>query len=38
MPAHQIVFLLRHLHDNLGIDVQKKYDNSVVWWDKDEKL
>jgi hypothetical protein len=38
MPAHQIVFLLRHLHDNLGIDVQKEYDNSVVWWDKDEKL
>ena len=38
MPAHQIVFLLRHLHDNLGIDVQKEYDNSVVWRDKDEKL
>ena len=31
MPAHQIVFLLRHLHDDLGIGVQKEYDNSVVW-------
>ena len=38
MPAHQIVFLLRHLHDNLGIDVPKEYDNSIVWWDKDDKL
>ena len=38
MHEHQIVFLLRHLHDDLGIDVQKKYNNSVVWLNKDEKL
>ena len=30
MSAHQIVFLLRRLHNDLGIDVQKKYNNSVV--------
>ena len=38
MSEGQIVFLLRHLHNDLGIDVQKKYNNSVVWLDKDEKL
>ena len=31
MSEGQIVFLLRHLHNDLGIDVQKKYNNSVVW-------
>ena len=31
MPENQIIFLLRHLHNDLGIDVQKEYNNSVVW-------
>jgi hypothetical protein len=31
MPPHQIIFLLRHLHDDLGIDVPKEYNNSIVW-------
>ena len=28
---HQFIFLLRGLHNDLGIDVPKKYKNSLIW-------